>query len=673
MTTVHDSPDYKIIITKPPPEGYPDKSTPDSFSDHPFQPDFEARRHAFLENCLRNPSPTNTKAAYYELARLSAGGLPHEGVIHAVLDYIDQRKDCADFAIHSILRLLYQFKEDPRLSNSLVTRAQHTVLNFKYWPDEPGIDDLCTWTENHQILFASAAYLAGQLYPNETFINSGHTGKDKIAMNYHRIKRWLDLRFSTGFSEWLSHVYYDEDMTAILSLVDFCVDDEIVQCSKMVLDIMLLDMALNSYQGVFGCSHGRSYENTKKWSSTESTTDTGKLIFGMGIFSAFDNMSAINFALSKKYCFPPVLEKIANDLQHREMINRQRMGIRLVEIERWGLGFDDFEDGMVFLSLEAYTHPRTINLFMRMMDKYNWWENNFLSPFKPYRRFLNGLHKIGLLPTLTHLLEYDVCRNTREEVNLYTYRTPDYMLSTAQDYRPGYGGDQQHIWQATLGPNAVCFTTHPSTRGGGTPDYWAGSGTLPRAAQTKNVVIVIYKITRRPALYVPNRYFFTHAWLPCDQFDEVVEQKGWIFVRKADGYLALHSQHQYHWQTQPGEDHNREVIVEGAENIWLCELGRRETDGEFDQFIDQICQAQLVFGRLKVTYQSPSQGLLEFGWREPFLQDGKQVAFQNYPRYDNAYSRALFPMDKILITCDQHTLELNWRNSVRRYGRGGKK
>ena len=28
-----------------------------------------------------------------------------------------------------------------------------------------------------------------------------------------RILRWLDLRFRTGFSEWLSHVYYDEDLT----------------------------------------------------------------------------------------------------------------------------------------------------------------------------------------------------------------------------------------------------------------------------------------------------------------------------------------------------------------------------------------------------------------------------------------------------------------------------
>jgi len=55
----------------------------------------------------------------------------------------------------------------------------------------------------------SAAYLAGGLYPDEIFSNSGETGRQKVELNRKRILRWLDLRFHTGFSEWLSHVYYE--------------------------------------------------------------------------------------------------------------------------------------------------------------------------------------------------------------------------------------------------------------------------------------------------------------------------------------------------------------------------------------------------------------------------------------------------------------------------------
>lgn len=54
----------------------------------------------------------------------------------------------------------------------------------------------------------------------------------------------------------------------------------------------------------------------------------------------------------------------------------------------------------------------------------------------------------------------------RDEVHVTTFRTPDTMLSSAQDWRPGMGGDQQHVWQATLGQEAVCFTTLPGPRSG---------------------------------------------------------------------------------------------------------------------------------------------------------------------------------------------------------------
>lgn len=668
MTTVHDSPDYKISIPVPPPADYPLERKLDTYSVSPFLASYEERRGAFLEHCRANPAPNNTKAGYYELARLYAGDRPHEGVFLGVLDYIDQRKDCSDFAIHSILRLLYQFGEMYGLGVDLSARARETVLGFKYWPDEPGIDDLCTWTENHQILFASAAFLAGQLFPDQVFTNSGQLGHHKMTLNKPRILHWLSMRFRTGFSEWLSHVYYDEDMTALLSLIDFCQDPEIVQKSKMVLDLMLLDLALNSYKGVFGSTHGRSYENSKKYASNEGTTDTSKLLFGMGGFSAFDNMSAVNFAISPNYRMPPVLYEITNDQDQPEMVNTQRMGIRVSDAERWDLDFKDYEDGMVLLSLEAYAHPDVINLFMQMMDKHNWWENRFLSPFKPYRRMLKALQKIGALPLLAKSIEYDVCRNTREEVNLYTYRTPDYMLSCAQDYRRGYGGDQQHIWQATLGPNAVCFTTHPSRRGKGTPDYWTGSGTLPRAAQVKNVVIAIYKITRRPALYVPNQDFFTHAWVPRDFFDEVVEREGWIFARKNDGYLALRSQHPYSWQEGKGEDYQREIIVMSPNNVWLCELGRRLDNGDFQNFIEQICESRVDFSHLHVIYHSPSQGKLSFGWDGDLRQNGNIIPLANYPRYSNLYTVTGFPSDEITVNADTGYLSLNWLNLTRNMG-----
>ena len=668
--TVHTQPDYQIRASSPAPASYPSAPMPDTFSEKPFLPDYESRRAAFLEHILKNPAPENTKPAWHELARLAAGGIPHEGVFHAALDFIDARKDCSDFVLHGILRLLASDDLDAKhlISDSLFSRAKQTVLNFKYFPNEPGIDSLCTWTENHYILFSSAAYLAGQLYPDDVFTNSGETGKQKIELNCKRILRWLDLRFHTGFSEWLSHVYYDEDLTALLSLYDFAQDDEIRRKAEMVIDLLLLDMALNSFKGVFGSTHGRAYENTKKWASNEGTTDTSKLLFGMGVFSGFDNMSAIAFALSE-YRVPPVIEAIAQN-GSRIYENRQRMGIKLSEMEKWGIHPDNFEDGMLYLTLEAYLHPRTITNTIRMFDATNWWENSFLSDFKPYRGLLKGLGVIGRLPLLAKFLERDICRNTREEVNIYTYKTPDYMLSTAQDYRKGYGGDQQHIWQATLGLDVVCFTTHPAKIEGVTPNYWAGNGLLPRAAQYKNVTIAIYDIEKIPALYVPIKHFFTHAWLPKDKFDEVVENNYWIFARKGDGFLALRSQNPYVWNKgnslrSNAEDMNREIIVNGSQNIWICQMGRKADDGEFAEYVETVSAAEIAFSGMNVEFQSPGNGLVRFGWEGGFSVDGVEVQLHAYPRYDNPYVKAEFDPTEIHVVIDDHKLSLNWETGER--------
>lgn len=657
-----EPPDMRLHVRSAPPPGYPREAA--SWSPGSAGADFASRRQAFLEMCLHSPAPANLKAPYYELARLAMGGTAHEGILDAALDYIDARQDCADFIIHAILRLLYQFRE-ASLSPALWARCRATVLGFKYWPDEPGEDSLCTWTENHQILYAAAAYLAGQLYPHETFGNSGRTGRALMAAARPRIARWLDLRFRTGFSEWLSNVYYDEDLAALLSLVDFCRDEELARRAAMVTDLLLFDMALNSLRGVFGSSHGRSYEESKKHAACEATADTSALLFGQGSPTRADNMSAVCFALSPRYRMPQVLYDIANDQARPVLVNRQRMGIRVEEASRWGLGCKDLEDGMVWLSLEAYTHPRTIDLMVRMMDAYRWWGNWYFSPLRRQRRLIRVAGRLGLLPLVARAFARDITRNLRSEVNLYTYRTPDYMLSTAQDYRAGYGGDQQHIWQATLAADAVCFTTHPARREGPTPNYWAGSGTLPRAAQVENVALAVYNIDTAPGLYLTNRLLFTHAWLPQAAFDEVVERDGWVLARKGEGYLALRSQRPYRWSEERWRGLPCEVVAEGKENIWVCELGRRACDGDFATFCQRIVAAPLSFGRLRVRYRSPSQGLLEFGWRGPLRREGVPVSLHGYPRYDNPYAQAEFDPEEITIALGQRRLRLVWAEARR--------
>jgi hypothetical protein len=628
-------------------------TSPNTFRITPDDRTLDQRRAAYTAHILKNPAPDNRKAIWAELVRLAGGGTPDPDVITAALDFIDARRDCADFILHGVLRLLFQFAESGAhpLPTSLLARAEKTVLSFKYFPDEPGVDSMCTWTENHYILFTAAAYLAGQRYPEALFTNSGETGLEKMARNRPRILRWIDLRFRTGFSEWLSNVYYDEDLTALLSLYDLAEDEAIRRRAETLIHLIALDMALNSFQGVFGSTHGRSYGPMKQHARQEDTTDTMRLLFGMGAFALDGNMSAAALTLSR-YQLPSPILAIAQD-QDRVYENRQRMGIRLDELARWELKPDNFEDGMHLLTLEAYLHPRTVANTLRMFDRCGWWENAFFAPFKRYRRLLRALRRLGLLPLLVRFLKRDLTRNTREAVNILTCRTPATMLSTAQDYRKGFGGDQQHIWQATLGPEAVCFTTHPADREEGTPNAWTGSGLLPRAAQYRNLVIVIYRLRRIPALYVPVDRFATHAWLPRDAFDAVVEQDDWVFARKGAGYLALRSMQPTTWQ----ED-GRVLLAAGRRNIWICQLGWAGEDGDFEHFMRAISRAELRFRGLQVMYDSPGHGRVRFGWRGPLRVNRRAVPLKGYPRYQNPYVQAPFDPDHITLRAGGHTLRV---------------
>ena len=114
---------------------------------------------------------------------------------------------------------------------------------------------------------APPGFVVEDAFPDETFTNSGQTGREKMEIFRSRILRWLDLRYRSGFSEWLSNVYYEEDLSPLLNLIDFCNDEEIAKRATMVVDLLLADMALNSFHGIFGSTHGRTYESQKKWAA----------------------------------------------------------------------------------------------------------------------------------------------------------------------------------------------------------------------------------------------------------------------------------------------------------------------------------------------------------------------------------------------------------------------
>ena len=82
---------------------------------------------------------------------------------------------------------------------------------------------MCYHTENHSILFHTCEILAGQLYPDRVFSNTGADGPLARREGQRAWRRaWFDLRGKYGFHEWDSNVYFEEDMLALSHLVRPC-------------------------------------------------------------------------------------------------------------------------------------------------------------------------------------------------------------------------------------------------------------------------------------------------------------------------------------------------------------------------------------------------------------------------------------------------------------------
>jgi hypothetical protein len=609
---------------------------------------FEQRRVQYLNYCIANPVE-GRKASFNQLARLALGEGPlDERIIRGAVKFIYSNQDCNDFTVGGFLRMLYLYKGNPLLLAGIKSEIEKCLLDFKYWWSEPGIDRRCYHTENHQIIYHSDELLAGQLFKDQRFNNDGKTGREHIEHAKLLIERWMDFRVKFGFSEWLSNNYFDADLMALANLHDFAEDPQIRNRAQLLIDVMMFEMALNNYKGVFGSTHGRASVENIKGGRKEPSSCIMKLMFGVGVFNSSEDMGAISLASSSYRC-PEIIRTIGTDYRTTSL-TRERQSINLDDAPKYGLSYDNELDCHLYWSIQDYAYPKILEMSKVISEKYKVRQQEDYEQYD--QKYENQIKQYG------KIINRDVGHKAITEVNFETYRTSDYMLSCAQSFRPGRGGFQQHIWQATLGIDAVVFTNHPGSVNEAThPNYWAGNGIMPRAAQSKNVLCCIYHIPSNDPLP------FSHAYVPAKHFDEIVERGNWIFGRKADGYIALYSQNPWYWKADK-EGNRNEVRVDSPDNTWICEMGSKEQWKNFERFVKEISSSEIRFDGHSLVYQSPTEGKVQFGWEKPLLINDKVIDLK-YERFDNPYCQNRFLSKKIVIKQKNRSLTLDFDNNTR--------
>ncbi len=294
---------------------------------------YEARKQQVLLHYAANEErrPIWTQVARYALHQAGVADAPavDENAIRETCEFIAARKDCADFVIQGVLRMMaWERTHRPLLSPEIHAMMKDTVLGFKYWVDEPGDTVMYMGSENHRLLFHVAEWMAGQLFPTEEFTNSRQRGLYHATKGRTYITEWLRQRGRFGFDEWHSNSYYPVNIAPLLNVHDFAIyeDSKLRQMAGAVLDMIFFNLAADTYRGVFGTTHGRSYGINLKYPDFEGTAATCWLLYGTAALTAgTSGMAPVSLATSD-YALPEILHKMANDDQ-AVIESRQRQGL----------------------------------------------------------------------------------------------------------------------------------------------------------------------------------------------------------------------------------------------------------------------------------------------------------------------------------------------------------
>ncbi len=626
---------------------------------------FTSRQAEYLAFCDDNNGP-GISSTYGQVCRVAMGHEVDTDSIVRACDKLDAREDTADFTATALIRMLYLDDETGALDADTRALIEETLLNFKYWIDEPGVDQMCFWTENHQALFHSSELLVGQLFPDTVFSNNGMTGAEHAEHAAPYVERWLDLRGRYGFSEWHSNVYFNEDIPALVNLADYADDPVIRAKAAAVLDIVAFDLLNNMVDGIFATVHGRTYESKFIDGLKESTDEAAWIMLGLGEYSSTGDFSGSFLATSGGYFTPAILEDIGQDAADSHE-HRQRDSWDVVDGPDVGVGYTEHDDVIVWAGLSALVAPEVVEGTFGMVEDLDLWEGFLFGDIPSELMLLIDMAIANeTLPDLATQLEPIARGICLEAMDTYVYRTPHYQLAGGQDYNKALWASQTRMWIATLDRDAFVFTSYPSElsddgMGVELAGQWIGSW-LPRATFHQNVGVIQYKPQEVPIAdaYISSDH--THAFFPRDSFDEVVQDGHWTFGAKGDGYVALWSQGAVTWN----EENSYELDAEGLENVWVVELGSSDEWASFDEFVAAISAATIGVDDDVTSYESPSQGLVQVGWDGPMTVGGDEVDIGPYDRWDNAYAQVEHGAGVTRIDLDDLRLVLDFETGERR-------
>jgi len=239
---------------------------------------------ARIDEALREVAGHAETDTVRALARLALGktGEETDAMIEAALPPIEDCHDCADFILVPLLWSRKAYADG--ISPELRERIDKAILNYRFWMDEPGNDVQWYFSENHALLFHTAAYLAGDLLQHARFVRSGRSGAEQSAVGAARVRAWLDHFEKWEMAEFNSAPYFPIDLKGLCILQALAPDADISRRAGAAILRLLEIVARSAHHGFLTGAQGRSYEHTLRASRSLELSGIARMLWGTGFY-----------------------------------------------------------------------------------------------------------------------------------------------------------------------------------------------------------------------------------------------------------------------------------------------------------------------------------------------------------------------------------------------------
>ena len=378
-----------------------------AFENFPFslvpepKPTMDERKQQAFEVLARYGERNGNRA----VAILHAGGMrdEFEHILRRQITFINKRSDCSDFYLSYFPHILKTFADHPYVTEELKAEMKQCLLNFRYWHDEPGDDAMWFYSENHALMFHVCQLLAGELYPDEVFTNSGMSGRQMQQKALGLLRPWFETYFSIGFTEWNSPPYLPIDALGFASLYAQTSNAEMKALAKKAMDSIYYILAVYSLDGIFCTTAGRTYPKELFGNNSNCPSFINWIGYGIGNTShAGKGVTALCFS---DYQAPKEYRRFCQVPQGKALVSQSTHGYNghadvyacktscslLSSANNFRVGERGFQENPMHLIFSAteqvwVNHPGEHNLFGHARPSY-WAGNGTLPRVNQYENF----------------------------------------------------------------------------------------------------------------------------------------------------------------------------------------------------------------------------------------------------------------------------------------------